>query len=118
MAKRHTFLAITLLGLLTILFLNRDLFPDSGEALGTHDTRALFYPWLSTMREAVWEGRLPIWEPDHFNGYPFISNPQVAFFYPPTALWAQDGWVPSLQQLPLLSVDMWLLDCGLGTSVL
>jgi hypothetical protein len=86
MAKRHTFLAITLLGLLTILFLNRDLFPDSGEALGTHDTRALFYPWLSTMREAVWEGRLPIWEPDHFNGYPFISNPQVAFFYPPTWL--------------------------------
>lgn len=86
MTKRHTFFAIILLGLLTICFLNRDLFPDAGEALGTHDTRALFYPWLSTMREAVWEGRLPIWEPDHFNGYPFISNPQVAFFYPPTWL--------------------------------
>ncbi len=73
-------------GLLGLLFLNRALFPASGEALGNHDMRALFVPWLELTREAVWNGRFPFWHEAQFSGYPFLSNPQVAIFYPPTWL--------------------------------
>lgn len=69
--------------LLGLLFLNRALFPAAGQALGAHDMRALFVPWLEWTREAVWHGRFPFWHAAQFSGYPFLSNPQVALFYPP-----------------------------------
>jgi hypothetical protein len=46
----------------------------------------LFYPWLTTAREAILSGRLPLWDSNQFGGYPFLANPQVALFYPPTWL--------------------------------
>ena len=47
---------------------------------------ACLCPWLEFAREAVWNGRLPFWDASLFAGYPFLSNPQVALFYPPTWL--------------------------------
>lgn len=83
--RRHPLLLTTLLFLaLALLFLSRALFPGPGQAIGGHDTRALFYPWLSLTRAALADGRLPLWDASHFAGYPFLSNPQVALFYPPT----------------------------------
>jgi hypothetical protein len=72
--------------LLLILFLGRGLWPAEGTVLGGHDIHALFYPWLTYAREALADGRIPWWDPHHFAGYPFLSNPQLAFFYPPTWL--------------------------------
>lgn len=72
--------------LLTLIFMGRALFPPAGQALGGLDVRGLFYPWLSTVREAIRAGRLPLWDAYQFSGYPFLSNPQVALFYPPTWL--------------------------------
>lgn len=71
---------------LLIIFLWRSLWPADGMALGGHDARGLFYPWLTHLREALANGYIPWWDPDHFAGYPFLSNPQLAFFYPPTWL--------------------------------
>jgi hypothetical protein len=48
--------------------------------------QALFYPWLSLTKSALADGRFPFWHAAQFAGYPFLSNPQVAFFYPPTWL--------------------------------
>lgn len=62
------------------------LFPPAGQAVGSYDMRGLFVPWLEFAREAVWNGRLPLWDASLFAGYPFLSNPQVALFYPPTWL--------------------------------
>jgi hypothetical protein len=78
-------IALTLLVLVAV-FLGPALWPQEGEALGTHDTGGLFAPWFTTIRDAAREGRIPWWDPFQFAGYPFLSNPQVAFFYPPTWL--------------------------------
>ncbi len=71
---------------LVLLFMERALLPPVGVALGGWDVRGLFYPWLSTAREAVLSGRLPLWDASLFGGYPFLANPQVGFFYPPAWL--------------------------------
>lgn len=81
--RRHQTLIVTiLLSALALLFMGRVLFPADGQALGGHDTRALFYPWLAFTREALLDGRLPLWDASQFAGYPFLSNPQIALFYP------------------------------------
>ncbi|MCP4359310.1 MAG: YfhO family protein [Chloroflexi bacterium] len=85
--RQHQTLLLTLLFFtLALLFMSRVLFPDAGQAMGGHDTRALFYPWLRFTRAALVNGRLPLWDASQFAGYPFLSNPQIALFYPPTWL--------------------------------
>jgi len=71
---------------LALLFLGVALWPPVGKALGGADVRGLFVPWLELTRTAVWQGHLPFWHAAQFAGYPFLSNPQVALFYPPTWL--------------------------------
>jgi len=66
--------------------MGQTLIPPEGQALGGLDIRGLFYPWLTTAREAIRAGRLPLWDPYQFAGYPFLANPQVGFFYPPSWL--------------------------------
>jgi len=78
-------LALLLLALLLTLF-RRTLWPEAGQVLGGADVRTQFYPWLTTARGAIRAGRLPLWDPYHFAGYPFLANPQVGVFYPPTWL--------------------------------
>lgn len=68
--------------LLAALFLHRALFPAAGMALAGLDARSLFYPWWEFARTAVLSGHLPLWDANSFSGYPFLSNPQVALFYP------------------------------------
>lgn len=85
--KRHTAVSLALFfALLTLLFMSRVWWPPAGQAIGGLDGRGLFYPWLTFAREAVRNGRLPLWGASQFAGYPFLSNPQVALFYPPTWL--------------------------------
>lgn len=86
MRHRQTLMVTLFFAALALIFMGRVLWPPAGQALGGHDARALFVPWLSFTREAVLHGRLPLWDAAHFAGYPFLSNPQVALFYPPTWL--------------------------------
>lgn len=84
---RKTFLQVVLplFGLL-LFFMGTVLWPAPGLALGGYDVRGLFSPWLEWTRTAVWQGQLPFWHAAQFAGYPFLSNPQIALFYPPTWL--------------------------------
>jgi hypothetical protein len=99
------------LALLILLFLAPVLWPPAGQATGGADVRALFVPWLTFAREAVRAGRLPLWDPYQFGGYPFLSNPQVAFFYPST-------WLVFLLPVRLalslhLALHLWLMAAGM-----
>lgn len=85
MRKTLIQVVLPLFGLL-LLFMGATLWPAPGLALGGYDVRGLFYPWLEWTRTAVWQGQLPFWHAAQFAGYPFLSNPQVALFYPPTWL--------------------------------
>ena len=80
--KRPTLSFTFLLTLLAALFLHRVLFPAEGMALAGLDVRSLFLPWWEFARTAVLSGHLPLWDANSFSGYPFLSNPQVALFYP------------------------------------
>jgi hypothetical protein len=72
--------------ILSLLFMGRALIPSPGYALGGLDMRGLFYPWWTAAGEGIRDGRLPLWDSSQFGGYPFLANPQVALFYPPTWL--------------------------------
>lgn len=84
--RKTTLIVAALLLLLVLLFLGRTLVPADGQALGAHDMRGLFYPWFSFVKSELAQGRAPFWDPYQFNGYPFLHNPQVGFFYPPAWL--------------------------------
>ncbi len=100
-----------LLGLVSIIFLGRILWPPEGMAAGGADIRALFVPWLNFARDALHENRLPLWDPYHFAGYPFLSNPQPALFYPPTWL---AGLLPVRLAISLnLLLHLWLMGAGM-----
>lgn len=72
--------------LLALVWLAPVLFPSEGQALGGLDSRGQFYYWLGFAKAAVANGRLPLWNADLFAGYPFLADPQTAFFYPVTWL--------------------------------
>lgn len=72
--------------ILAAVWLGADLFPAEGWALGGADMRGLFYPWWEYVHNSLFKSQLPFWDPRHFAGSPFLHNPQVAFFYPPSWL--------------------------------
>ncbi len=86
-SRRHpdALLALLLLAL-TLVFLERVLFPPAGKMILGLDARALTLTWLTTARQSILSGHLPLWDVSQGSGYPFIANPQVALFYPPTWL--------------------------------
>ncbi len=105
--------ALFLLGLV-LLFFGPSLWPAEGQALGNHDMRGLFYPWLEQVRLALFRGELPWWDSSRFSDYPFLSNPQVAIFYPPT--WLAIG-LPTRAGISLyLALHLWV--AGLGVYLL
>ncbi|HLG71631.1 MAG TPA: YfhO family protein [Chloroflexota bacterium] len=57
-----------------------------GRAIGGLDVLEYFFPYRTYARQAVDSWRLPLWNPDHFGGAPFLANIQNSLFYPPTAL--------------------------------
>jgi hypothetical protein len=91
---------VGLLLLCAVIFLT----PMLIEALTTNsypggiDTRNAFMPWMLYTRQEIFAGRIPLWNPHHFMGEPFLANPQVAFFSPIT-------WLGVL--LPI-QVGLWL----------
>ncbi len=41
-----------------------------------------FFPWATLVGREIGQGRLPLWNPHVFSGFPFGADPQVALFYP------------------------------------
>src|SRR5690606_33060193 len=54
----------------------------SGLILARGDTFLYFYPYWEAARNALLEGRLPLWNSQIFMGAPFLANSQAGFFYP------------------------------------
>ena len=46
-----------------------------------YDMQTYFFPMRSYAREALLDGRVPLWTPNVFSGAPFVANPQTAVFY-------------------------------------
>ena len=81
-----------------------------------------FEPAKAFMHEALRAGRLPLWTPRIFCGYPIAAEGQIAAFYPPSLL---ISWLlPSpgavnwliISHLILAAVGMYLLARALGVS--
>ncbi len=47
-----------------------------------YDVQTYFFPLRSFTREALLDGRIPLWTPEVFMGAPVLANPQAAVFYP------------------------------------
>lgn len=45
-----------------------------------------FYPWRVFIDQEISHGRIPLWAPYNFGGYPFVGSLQPAIFYPSTLL--------------------------------
>ncbi len=58
--------------------------PD--QVLAGIDIHRAFLGWYEFVRQSLADGHFPLWDPYQANGYPFLHNPQVAFFYPLTWL--------------------------------
>ncbi len=102
---------VALLLILSLLFLGRALIPPAGHALGGLDVRGLFYPWWEAAGEATRAGRLPLWDAGQFSGYPFLANPQVAFFYPPT--WLAILLPPRIGISLFVALHLWIAGVGM-----
>ncbi|MFI5267270.1 MAG: YfhO family protein [Chloroflexota bacterium] len=57
-----------------------------GRAIGGLDVLEYFFPYRAYAQQAIDAGRLPLWNPDHFGGAPFLANIQNSIFYPLTVL--------------------------------
>ena len=74
--------ALLFLGL-SLLFFAAVLVPPVGEVMAGHDMVGNYYIYWEVVRESLRAGRLPLWEPDIFGGFPFLAQPQQNTFYPP-----------------------------------
>lgn len=69
--------------LLALIFFGHVLIPPAGQVLAGHDMVGNYYIYWETVREALRGGRLHLWEPNIFGGFPFLAQPQQSTFYPP-----------------------------------
>ena len=67
---------------LSLLFFAAVLNPPAGQVMAGHDMLGNYYIYWEVVREALRAGRLPLWEPDIFGGFPFLAQPQQNTFYP------------------------------------
>lgn len=68
---------------LGLVFFGRVLVPSEGQVLAGHDMVGNYNIYWETVRDALRAGRLPLWEPNIFGGFPFLAQPQQNTFYPP-----------------------------------
>lgn len=85
-SRRRDLLACLLLAVMAFIFMGATLFPPEGRMLYGFDLERLFYPFGEFMFQAFREGRLPLWNPYVFLGFPQYAEPQLSTFYPPTWL--------------------------------
>lgn len=54
---------------------------------GSTDWVRMHGPYKAYIQASVAQGRLPLWNPHHWLGRPFLADLEAAFFYPPEALY-------------------------------
>ena len=58
----------------------------SGAVQWEDDTKYFYYPFLATIAAALKVGRLPLWEPGIFGGYPLFADGEGGMLYPPNLI--------------------------------
>ena len=87
---------------------------DANIELQAFDYRALFSYQLDFYRDALRDGRLPLWNPHTFGGWPFIANPQSRVFYLTSLLYV---WLAQPLAL-VIELILHLVLAGVGTYAL
>lgn len=79
-------LAIVLYSIVVAFVFGRALFPGDGLLLFGDDIHGAYYFFRQFFNSFLQEGIWPWWNPYIFSGTPFIANPIVNIWYPPTWL--------------------------------
>src|SRR6266511_3742353 len=58
----------------------------AGELRWQDDNKYFYFPFLSRTAAALREGRLPLWEPGIFSGYPLFADGETGMLYPPNLI--------------------------------
>lgn len=82
--KKFTIIGIVLYAMVVCVI----FFPAFGAQgiISGGDIAKSHYFYMTYLRDSVFEGRLPLWNPYIFLGQPFLANPSIAFWYPATWL--------------------------------
>jgi hypothetical protein len=91
-------LSILLLISLAFIFWGGALRPEDGRILYGFDLERLFHPFGDFMYSSFRDGKLPLWNPYFFLGFPQYAEPQISTFYPLTY---PMQWLPLEVVLPL-----------------
>ena len=78
--------AAVLMLVISLVFFAGVLVPPPGQVMAGHDMIGNYYIYWNLVRDSLLTGRLPLWEPDIFGGFPFLAQPQQNTFYPPNWL--------------------------------
>lgn len=74
------------------------------------DCGVQFQPWNHILHQALRAGRLPLWSPLMYCGYPFAGEGQTEVFYPPTLVISR--------LLPSVPAIAWILICHLSIAAI
>ena len=72
--------------LIASILLGKALFPGKNGIIYGGDLLSQFYYWKGFLRDSLFAGFVPFWNPYNFSGMPFLAHPAVAAFYPFTLL--------------------------------
>ncbi len=73
--------------LFTFIFFGPHLFMRAGMFIGGMDVSGSLYWNQAFTKDAFLSGSLPLWNPYHYSGHPFLANPTTFVFYPATLLY-------------------------------
>lgn len=85
--------AITGYVLVSLFVFGRALFPPEGQMIFGDDIHRSYFFFREFFNQSLSHGVFPWWNPYMFGGEPFIANPVVNIWYPPT-------WIFSVLSLP------------------
>lgn len=102
MSRRHDWIAVATLALLTLILFS-DVLAGS-HALATGDLAPFHYPEKKVLREIVRGGEFPYWNRALSAGQPLAANPQHEVFYPPNWLILLPGFTFAFHLLIVLHV--------------
>ena len=87
---------------------------DKNVLFGSYDVREVFAYQKVFLRDSILDGRLPLWNPHTFGGWPFLANPQAQVLYPTSLLYL---WMP-VPQAFIFELIGHLLLAAFGTYAL
>lgn len=82
--RKNIYLIIIII--LSILYLRNILLPSSTQILAAGDIKHIYAPYREFLKNSIFSGQIPYWNPYLFSGTPFLAHPYTQFFYPTSFL--------------------------------